>query len=87
LFIRVSLEAGGVEATLTASGYITLVPEIQDDWLAVFREPWILGAVRTHMVLAKWLRSRRIESMSHALNALVRDAESRREGSGNAKEK
>lgn len=26
---------------LTGQGYVTLVPVIQDDWLAIFREPWI----------------------------------------------
>jgi hypothetical protein len=25
----------------TAAGYVTLVPVIQHDWKAVFREPWI----------------------------------------------
>jgi hypothetical protein len=26
---------------LTARGYVTVTPVIQDDWLAVFRQPWI----------------------------------------------
>jgi hypothetical protein len=28
----------------TASGYVTLVPVIQHDWRAIFREPWIKSA-------------------------------------------
>jgi hypothetical protein len=26
---------------LTVSGYATLIPEPQNDWLAIFRQPWI----------------------------------------------
>jgi AbiU2 len=31
---------------LTCSGFTTLVPVIQDDWLAIFREPWMRDGAR-----------------------------------------
>ena len=30
---------------LTAGSYVTLVPALQEDWLAIFRQPWIPTAL------------------------------------------
>ena len=30
---------------LTAGSYVTLVPVLQEDWLAIFRQPWIPTAL------------------------------------------